>query len=130
MVHMSDPFKPESKSPDASNPARELALASRATPLFWRSKSLFHWLFRNRKTGKITIAQLPNAALWIFFATTALRWVVPTDTASHTVIDWMGVAALAWWALDEVLRGVNPWRRMLGLGGCAFVVAGASSLLH
>jgi hypothetical protein len=22
--------------------------------------------------------------------------------------------ALGWWAVDEVLRGVNPWRRLLG----------------
>jgi hypothetical protein len=22
--------------------------------------------------------------------------------------------ALGWWALDEVIRGVNPWRRCLG----------------
>jgi hypothetical protein len=28
--------------------------------------------------------------------------------------------ALGWWALDEIGRGVNPWRRLLGavvLGG-------------
>lgn len=22
--------------------------------------------------------------------------------------------ALGWWAVDEIARGVNPWRRMLG----------------
>jgi hypothetical protein len=45
------------------------------------------------------------------------------------VIDWIGVAALAWWAVDEVLRGVNPWRRFLGLAGCVFALAGLIALL-
>jgi hypothetical protein len=27
--------------------------------------SLFRWLFRNRQTGGITVAQFPNTALWI-----------------------------------------------------------------
>jgi len=29
--------------------------------------------------------------------------------------------ALAWWAVDEVVRGVNPWRRCLGAGVLAFL---------
>jgi hypothetical protein len=66
--------------------------------------------------------------LWIFIATVTLRWIVHTGTAARTAIDWIGVVALAGWALDEVFRGVNPWRRLLGLGGCAFVVAGVVSL--
>ena len=95
-----------------------------------RIRSRFDWLFRNRRTGQITVAQFPNLPLWIFFAAVALRWVVPTGTAARTAIDWIGVAALAWWALDEVFRGVNPWRRLLGLGGSALAVAGLASLLR
>jgi hypothetical protein len=128
MIHVSGPFKPKRMPSDDSNPARELAPATLAVRSYRRSASTLRWLFSNRQTGKITILQLPNVALWIFFATAGLRWVVPTDTLSYTVIDWMSMAALAWWALDEVLRGVNPWRRMLGLGGCALVVAEAVSL--
>jgi hypothetical protein len=85
------------------------------------------WLFRNRRTGKITIAQFPNLALWLFLATIVLRPIVPGGTAARTVVDWSGLATLGWWALDEVVRGVNPWRRLLGLGGCAVVVVGAVS---
>jgi hypothetical protein len=28
----------------------------------------------------------------------------------------IATGGLLWWAADEVLRGVNPWRRMLGGG--------------
>jgi len=92
-----------------------------------RIGSAFEWLLRNRRTGRITIAQFPNVALWLFLATVVLRRIVSTGTA-HTALDWMGVASLGWWALDEVIRGVNPWRRLLGVVGCAFVATGAASL--
>ncbi len=93
-------------------------------------RSAFDWLFRSRTSGRITIAQMPNVALWIFFATVVLRRIVATGTSPRTVVDWIGVGALGWWALDEVIRGVNPWRRLLGLGGCAFTVAGIVGLLR
>ncbi|MDQ1466163.1 MAG: hypothetical protein QOH10_578 [Actinomycetota bacterium] len=91
---------------------------------------MFDWLFRNRRTHQITVAQFPNVALWIFFVTVGLRWFVSPGTGARTAIDWLGVFALAWWAFDEVLRGVNPWRRLLGLGGCAFALAGLASLVR
>jgi hypothetical protein len=89
----------------------------------------FDWLFRNRHTGGITIAQSPNIALWLLFATVALRRIVAAEPA-RTAVDWAGVAALAWWATDEVVRGVKPWRRLLGLGGCAAATTGVVSMWH
>ena len=91
-------------------------------------RSPFNWLFRNRQTNEITIAQFPNVALWTFLVTVVLRWVVP-EGAVRTGISWIGVVALSWWAVDELLRGVNPWRRLLGLGGCVFAVVRVVSLL-
>jgi hypothetical protein len=67
--------------------------------------------------------------LWIFLVTVALRWVISTG-AARTTIDAIAVGSLGWWAVDEVLRGVNPWRRLLGLGGCAFAIAGLVRLLR
>ena len=99
------------------------ALSDRSKP------SLFDWMFRNRRTGRITVAQFPNAALWIYFAMAGLRRVVTNGTAPRTAIDWIAVAALAWWAVDEVFRGVNPWRRLLGLGGCGLVAVTLVALL-
>jgi hypothetical protein len=91
--------------------------------------AVFDWLFRNRQTGRITVVQVPNASLAIFLVAAALRWVVPSDTAARTTLGWVGVTALAAWAVDEVVRGVNPWRRILGFVGCSFAVAGVMSML-
>jgi hypothetical protein len=95
----------------------------------WRSRVLFDWMFRSRQTGKVTAAQLPNLALWIFLVTVVLRRVVPAGTWVRSALDWSAAVALAWWALDEVLRGVNPWRRLLGLAGCAAVVTEVARLM-
>jgi hypothetical protein len=90
----------------------------------------FDWVFRDRRTGRITIAQFPNLALWIFFATAVLRRLVSGPGGLRTAIGSVGVAALGWWAVDELVRGVNPWRRLLGLGGCVLTGAGLVSLFR
>lgn len=94
-----------------------------------RVRSWLDWVFRNRQTGRITVGQLPNLALWIFLGAVALRAFVPSDTGARDAVDGIGAAALAWWAADELLRGVNPWRRLLGGAGLAFTAARVASLL-
>ena len=79
-------------------------------------------MFRNRGTGEITVAQFPNLALWIFLGTVVARWVVPEDSGAFTALRVVALAALGWWALDEVVRGVNPWRRFLGVIGCGIAL--------
>ena len=88
---------------------------------------VFEWLFRNRETGQITVAQFPNVALWIFILAVGLRLFVRTG-ARHTALDLVALIALGWWAVDEVVRGVNPWRRFLGAVGCVFVISGVLAL--
>ncbi len=83
-------------------------------------------MFRNRATGEITVAQFPNVAISIYLITVVLRWFMP----SNSVLDWIAAGALAWWAIDELFRGVNPWRRLLGLLGCVVVVSNVVSLLR
>ncbi|HET6953074.1 MAG TPA: hypothetical protein VFI47_22020 [Acidimicrobiales bacterium] len=75
----------------------------------------FEWLFRDRVTGGITVAQSPNAALAAFLVAAVVRWVVSPAGAVRTALDVVAGLALAWWAIDEVTRGVNPWRRLLGV---------------
>jgi hypothetical protein len=84
---------------------------------------VFDWWFRDRRTGRIVVGQFPNIPLWIFIATVGLRWIVTTGSA-RTVVDGIALVALAWWAIDEAVRGVNPWRRVLGLGVVGFVLVG------
>jgi hypothetical protein len=71
------------------------------------------WLFRDRRTGRITIAQFPNAPLAIFLAASLMQRLVHGGRL-HAGLEVLVTGALIWWAADEVIRGVNPWRRLLG----------------
>ena len=75
---------------------------------------MLDWLFRDRRTGKIVIAQWPNLPLWLFLATVAIRFLFHPAGTAGTIVRASGTAAAAWWAADEVARGVNPFRRALG----------------
>jgi hypothetical protein len=93
-------------------------------------RSFLDRLFRDRDTGRIVVAQFPNAALWLFLATAVLRRIVDEDGTTFTVLRVIGLAALAWWAGDELVRGVNPRRRLLlGAGGLVLVALGTASWL-
>jgi hypothetical protein len=72
------------------------------------------WFFRNRQTGQITIAQVPNAALGLFLAAKGADWLISPTGTLRSALGLLATGALVWWALDELLRGVNPWRRFLG----------------
>ena len=77
---------------------------------------LVEWLFRNRTTGRITVVQLPNVPLLAGIGVTAARWIVDPAGLWRTGLEVAGTAAFGVWAADEVVRGVNPWRRLLGAG--------------
>jgi hypothetical protein len=81
-------------------------------------------MFRNRETGRITIAQLPNIRLGVVALAWVVRALLRPDGAARTAVDVVGTGAALWWAGDEVVRGVNPWRRLLGAGVLAIVIAG------
>jgi hypothetical protein len=74
----------------------------------------FDWLFRDRRTGRVVVAQLPNAPLAIFLVVSVVRRLADPSGTVGTVTDVVAVGSLLWWAGDEVLRGVNPFRRFLG----------------
>jgi hypothetical protein len=86
------------------------------------------WLLRNRRTGAFTIVQFPNPALWIFLLSLVADRVLARPSTAHRVVAWLGVAGLTWWAVDEVIRGVNPWRRFLGLSGGVLIVVQVTRL--
>ena len=68
----------------------------------------------------MVIAQWPNVALGIWLVATVVEALADPGGRPGSALRLVGRLALAWWAGDEILRGVNPWRRMLG----AIVLAG------
>jgi hypothetical protein len=73
------------------------------------------WLFINRTTGRITVAQWPNLALGLFIAASlALRMFHQSGTPDRILRIGADIAIVVW-SLDELIRGVNPFRRVLGL---------------
>jgi hypothetical protein len=48
-----------------------------------------------------------------------LRWVSPSGTPG-LVLTVVFKGALVIWATDEIVRGVNPWRRFLGAAVLAY----------
>lgn len=86
-----------------------------------RARQAFDWLFRSRETGRITIAQFPNVAMGVFLVAVFLLRVWDPSGTAHTVLVVVRTAAVLIWAVDEIGRGVNPWRR--GLGAIVLVVS-------
>lgn len=72
------------------------------------------WWFRDRTTGQLVVAQAPNPPLVVFLVAWVLRRLVGAEGTLDRVLGLTAAAALVVWALDEVIRGVNPWRRLLG----------------
>lgn len=74
----------------------------------------FRWWFENRETGDITVAQFPNWPLFGVGFGWAVGLIADEGSLSHDIAG-VGVAALwLYWGADELVRGVNPWRRLLG----------------
>lgn len=72
------------------------------------------WCFRSRQTGRITIGQWPNLPLVLFGILAMADRLFRPEGGAGTALRTGAALALAWWAADELVRGVNPWRRALG----------------
>ena len=84
-----------------------------------RAKDRMDWMFRSRETGKITIGQSANLEQKIFSGATLVGVLLPPSKV-RTGVGVVAVCALFVWGVDEIARGVNPFRRILGvatLGG-------------
>jgi hypothetical protein len=75
--------------------------------------------FWRNKDGKIVVWQTPNIPLisWVVF--TILSLLVTGKTAD--VFSWLGLISLMIWSLMEIVKGVDYFRRFLGL--VVFVLA-------
>ena len=68
--------------------------------------------FFRDSSGRLAVVHVPNPALWVWIAATALRWS-PYDSRDAE-LRWIGSGALIVWSLDELVRGASPFRRVLG----------------
>ena len=89
-------------------------------------RGFLSWFFRNRQTGEITIAQMPNPSLWIVLVGSVLSWAFHPEGRAGALLDGLVKASLFVWAVDEIARGVNPWRRCLGAAVLVYVIATVS----
>ena len=67
----------------------------------------------------------PNVPLWLWIATAVARRMPIVDGRADTALRLAGSIALVVWAIGELWRGVNPWRRALGLAVLLGVVVSA-----
>ena len=72
-------------------------------------------MFRSRNTGRITLGQLPNWPLVVWLLASAAMWLGHPQGRLRVILAVLASAALVLWAGGEVLRGVNPFRRLLGV---------------
>ncbi len=84
---------------------------------------LIGWLFRD-SDGEITLFQKPNVFLWAFIVCVAIRLVFHPEGSFGTVVTVVGTTAIIIWAILELLRGINPFRRILGAVVLCFEVIG------
>ncbi len=84
-------------------------------------RSALNWFFRDPRTGRIVVAQRPNIPLLVWFGTSSFRWLLHPHGNWGIALEVTAIAALVLWAGDEIVRGVNPWRRTLGATVLAFV---------
>ena len=81
-------------------------------------------LWRRGQAGwprRFPIAQFPNPPLLVAFAGWGLAGVAGGVT--HDIGRVVFSVGLAVWALEEAARGVNWFRRLLGIGVLAWIVA-------
>jgi hypothetical protein len=80
--------------------------------------------FRNPETGELAVVQAPNLPLAIFMVATGVRLLFHPEGDVGTVVSVVSGVSLAWWAIDEILRGDSPFRRVLGAVVLASIVVG------
>jgi hypothetical protein len=72
------------------------------------------------------VVQYPNKSLTLFIVLSVTLDIFHPTGAIETLIRVSADVALFAWAIDELLRGVNPFRRGLGL---VVIVASSVALL-
>ncbi len=90
-------------------------------------RAILDWYFRDPRSGRVVLGQRPNLPIILWGATLVARQLAEDGSDVERLLDWTSLAFLGWWAIDELVRGVDPFRRTLGLAGCLFVAWGVLS---
>lgn len=77
-------------------------------------RAALRWLFVNRRTGRITVAQWPNLPLGIYLVGALVSLMLHPTGSAGSLVTWGTRFALAVWSALEIGGGVNPFRRILG----------------
>lgn len=72
------------------------------------------WCFRDPRTGKLAVVQVPNLPLVLFILLSVVRRIFHPHGAAGAVIAIVAGAALIVWAFDEIVRGNSRFRRAVG----------------
>ncbi|MBT5139145.1 MAG: hypothetical protein HOH36_03620 [Acidimicrobiaceae bacterium] len=78
-------------------------------------RSFVRWWFENRETGELTVAQFPNWPVFAIGVATVTRRIVDDGSRIQAITGFVGPLLWIYWAGDELIRGVNPWRRVIGV---------------
>jgi hypothetical protein len=66
------------------------------------------------RAGRLAVVSAPNPALAVWLFCTVVGWTDVLDAERSDTLTAIGKGALVVWALDEVVRGASPVRRILG----------------
>lgn len=86
------------------------------------------WMFLNRSTGRLTFVQWPNLSLGVFIAASLVTHLFHFGGRPEAALRVLSIAAPLVWGADEIVRGVNPFRRILGAAVSAATLA--NLILH
>ena len=81
------------------------------------------WAVTSRETGKVVMWQNPNLPAVLSTVGAVLTGVSPRGSGMQRGAAVGTLLVSTWWGVDELARGVNPFRKALGAGGLTAVVA-------
>ncbi len=84
-----------------------------------RKTSLVDRAFRDDR-DRLVLAQPPNAAIGVWAVATGVRLAADRGADTEVLLRGVAAGALVVWALDELLRGATPFRRLLGAAVLAY----------
>jgi Na+/H+ antiporter NhaD/arsenite permease-like protein len=85
-----------------------------AVPSRWVRRSIRR-LFLNPGTGRLTVVQWPNISLSVFIVISIVLHAIHLVGGVEIFARVLADLAIFVWAIDELMRGVNPFRRALGM---------------